>query len=346
MLIPSGDGRFHQLRDRVWLDPKDMVRLDDRYSVARGLAPLLGSLALVEGVGVARHDLSHTAMMTRWWQGDPDGSGTVRTGFLGRCCDLLGGNAAITGVSVGGGATPALISERAATVALPEVGSLRELTQDRDERMRPALLSMAEGGSDATGLESVDGDLLARARSGTTSGLSLLSGLGGITGKASGYPDGSLGASLSLVRELISLGAGILILHVPWGSFDTHTGQRWSHADQMNRLGAALMAFRKDLVKHGLGDRVLVATTSEFGRRPQANASGTDHGTASTAALIGPVRSGRHGVPVDFSRLDAAGNVSATVSMNDYYATLARWLGLPIAELMPGGGNVLTSVGV
>ena len=303
MLIPSGDGRFRQLRDRVWLDPKDMVRLDDRYSIAKGLSPLLGNLALVEGVGVANPDLSHTAMMTRWWHGDPDGRSTVRTGFLGRCCDLLAGTSAISAVSVGGGSTPALYSERAATVALPEVGALRELTQDKDERMRPSLSAMTDGGTETAGLEFADGDLLAKARSGLASGISLLNGLGGLTGKTTGYPDG-LGSSLSLVRELISLNAGIRILHIPWGSFDTHTGQRWSHPDQMNRLGAALVAFRSDLVRHGLADRVLVATTSEFGRRPQANTGGTDHGTASTMALMGPIRNGRHGAPVDFSRLD------------------------------------------
>ncbi len=346
MLIPSGDGRFRQLRDHVWLEPGNMVRLDDRYSVAKGLAPLMGNLALVEGVGVAKPEFSHTEMMTRWWQGDPDGNRGVRTGFLGRCCDLMGNTSGISAVSVGGGFTPSLVSERAATVALPDVGSLRELTQDQDPRMRPALSALTEGGNEASGLDAVDGDLLAKARAGMASGLNLLGGLGGVTGKKNGYPDDSLGGSLSLVRELISLNQGIRILHIPWGSFDTHTNQRWSHPDQMNHLGAALGAFRNDLTRNGLSDRVLVATVSEFGRRPGANASGTDHGAASTALLMGPVRAGRHGAPLNFNQLDNSGNVAATVSMNDYYATLASWLGLPISELMAGGGTPLASVGI
>lgn len=346
MLIPSGDGRFRQLRDRVWLEPANMVRLDDRYSVAKGLAPLMGNLALVEGVGVAKPEFSHTEMMARWWQGDPDGNRSVRTGFLGRCCDLLGNTSGISGISVGGGFTPSLVSERSATVALPDVGSLRELTQDQDTRMRPSLSSLTEGGTDSAGLDSVDADLLAKARAGMASGLNLLNGLGGVTGKKNGYPDDSLSGSLSLVRELISLNQGIRILHIPWGSFDTHTNQRWSHPDQMNHLGAALGAFRGDLARAGLSDRVLVATVSEFGRRPAANAGGTDHGAASTALLMGPVRGGRHGSPLNFNQLDASGNVAATVSMNDYYATLASWLGLPISELMAGGGTPLASIGI
>lgn len=346
MLVPSADARFRQLRNRAWLNPKDMVRIDDRYAIAAGLAPLSAQLAFVEGVGVAKPELSHSTMMQRWWQGDPDGTGTVRTGFLGRCCDVLGGAAAIAGVSIGGGSTPALISDRAPTVALPDIGSLRELTKDQDDRMRPTLNALSDGGGDGAGLDAVDLDLLGRARAGLSSGLSLVNGLGGIGDKPAGYPDNNrLAMSLGLARELISLNVGIRVIHVPWGSFDTHTGQQWSHPDQMRQLGIALAAFHNDLVHSGLWNRVLVATTSEFGRRPEANAGGTDHGTASTALLLGPVRAGRHGGPVDFNQLDRSGNVSATVPMNDYYATLAHWLGASPADVLGGGGTPLASLG-
>lgn len=345
MLVP-GDPRFRQLRQRAWLNPKDLTPQADGYSLATGLAPLAAQLAFVEGVGVAQPDLSHSAMLTRWWQGDQDGSGTVRTGFLGRLCDLVAADVAIAGVSLGGGSTPALISERAATVALPDLGSLRELTQDQDQRMRPTLGDLTAGGADAAGLEAVDADLMARARAGLASGLTLLNGLGGITGKGNGYPQNGLGSSLSLARELISLGAGIRVIHIPWGSFDTHTGHQWAHPEQMRQLGAALVAFHNDLVRTGLSQRVLVATTSEFGRRPESNAGGTDHGTASTMALLGPVRPGRHGAPVNFGQLDRAGNVAATVSMNDYYASLARWVGADPTGALHGSGAPLTTLGI
>ena len=84
---------------------------------------------------------------------------------------------------------------------------------------------------------------------------------------------------------------------------------------------------------------------SQFGRRPAGNAGGTDHGAASTALLLGPVHAGRHGAPVDFTQLDRTGNVSATVPMNDYYASLANWLGASPADVLTGGGSPLASVG-
>jgi uncharacterized protein (DUF1501 family) len=345
MLVPTGDARFRQLRNRAWLNPKDLVRFDDRYSIAAGLAPLASRVAFVEGVGVAKPDFSHTGMMTRWWQGDPEGTGTNRTGFLGRCCDLLDTGLPVVGVSVGGGSTPALVSNKAPTVALPGLDSLRELTQDQDARMRPTMGSLTDGGGDTGGLEFADGDLMARARVGLASGLTLLNGLGGITGKTK-YPDNRLASALGLARELVSLNVGVRVIHVPWGSFDTHTGHAWSHPEQMRQLGVALTAFHNDLVRSGLSDRVLIATTSEFGRRPEANAGGTDHGAASTALLLGPVRPGRHGAPVNFEQLDPSGNVAATVSMSDYYATIAGWLGLPPSEVLTAPGSTLTSLGL
>jgi uncharacterized protein (DUF1501 family) len=107
----------------------------------------------------------------------------------------------------------------------------------------------------------------------------------------------------------------------------------------MIQFGTALAAFLDDLADAGLADRVLVATTSEFGRRAEANGGGTDHGTASTMMLAGAVKPGRHGAPPDFARRDGDGNVKATTSMMDYYATLTdSWLGVPTSEVLIGKG--------
>jgi uncharacterized protein (DUF1501 family) len=351
MLVPTGDGRFRQLRDKIWFDPKQLSPFDGATSISAGLAPIKSRLAFVEGVGVPKPDLSHTAMMQRWWKGDLDAYSSTRTGFLGRCCDLLGDSGSITGVSIGGGATPALINERGTTAALPDASSLQELLSDKDERMRPTLSALSNGGGDGTGLATVDSELLAKARGAIASGQNLISGLGRVGGgneaaKAAGYADDQLARSLAFTRQLISLGTGVRVIHVPWGSFDTHTNHRYTHPDHMRILGNALVAFHNDLARNGLSNRVLVATTSEFGRRPEANSGGTDHGTASTMALMGPVQPGRHGAPVNFNQLDGAGNVAATVAMTDYYATLASWLGIAPSAALAAPGTVLTSLGI
>jgi uncharacterized protein (DUF1501 family) len=66
---------------------------------------------------------------------------------------------------------------------------------------------------------------------------------------------------------------------------------------------------------------VLVATWSEFGRRPQENASGgTDHGTAAPLILIGDgVRKGLYGQAPNLGRLDDEGNLRYTVDFRSVY---------------------------
>ena len=74
---------------------------------------------------------------------------------------------------------------------------------------------------------------------------------------------------------------------------------------------------------------------SEFGRRPLENGSGTDHGSASTALLWGPVKAGVHGDAVSLTNLDEDDNFVATTMMDEYYATLAeKWFGVDANDVL------------
>jgi uncharacterized protein (DUF1501 family) len=102
--------------------------------------------------------------------------------------------------------------------------------------------------------------------------------------------------------------------------------------------------FLGDLEARGFTDRVLVvATMSEFRRRPELNGSGGfDHGTASAALLAGAVSLGRIGKPLDLDQLDGDDNFVATTLMDQYYATLAEtWFGVPTGDLLPGSPHAL-----
>lgn len=79
---------------------------------------------------------------------------------------------------------------------------------------------------------------------------------------------------------------------------------------------------------------MLVATTSEFGRRAAENAGGLDHGTASAALMLGPVASGLYGEAPSLRKLNDDGNLVATVEFDDYQATMAQWLGIDAGEVL------------
>jgi uncharacterized protein (DUF1501 family) len=65
----------------------------------------------------------------------------------------------------------------------------------------------------------------------------------------------------------------------------------------------------------------LIATWSEFGRRPRENASGgTDHGAAAPLLLMGdPVKGGMYGQPASLTDLDASGNLKYNVDFRSVY---------------------------
>jgi uncharacterized protein (DUF1501 family) len=130
-----------------------------------------------------------------------------------------------------------------------------------------------------------------------------------------------LAAALQLASELIVTGTGVKILHVTLGGFDTHYTELNRHDSLMAYLDAAVTAFHDDLTAYGMADRVMIATWSEFGRRPKENASGgTDHGTASPVFLIGdPVKGGLYGETPDLAKLDRLGNLAYAVDFRAVY---------------------------
>jgi uncharacterized protein (DUF1501 family) len=164
--------------------------------------------------------------------------------------------------------------------------------------------------------------------------------LKGQTG-ANGYPEGyGLAQRLRLVAQLIKAGLSTSIYYTRLGSFDTHSGQQYTHANLLREMADSLHAFIDDLNKSGHGRRVLVLVFSEFGRRLRENASaGTDHGTAAPVFLLGQrVRSGVHGPYPNLRDLDDGGDPKHAIDFRQVYATvLDEWLVCPSEKVLTGG---------
>jgi uncharacterized protein (DUF1501 family) len=136
------------------------------------------------------------------------------------------------------------------------------------------------------------------------------------------YPSkNQLAAALELCSELIVERTGVKLLHVTLGGFDTHYTELTRHDDLMAYFDAAVSAFYADLRAHSVEQNVLIATWSEFGRRPRENASGgTDHGAAAPVLLIGdPVKGGVYGSSPDLGHLDSTDNLKYTIDFRSVY---------------------------
>ena len=130
----------------------------------------------------------------------------------------------------------------------------------------------------------------------------------------------------------------VKICHVVLGGFDTHQQEDTRQQALLGYVDAAVSAFMKDLDAHGQGDRVVLMTWSEFGRRVNENGSrGTDHGSAAPVFVVGkPVKGGFYGEPPSLTSLDM-GNLKHTTDFRSVYQTVIRdWLGGDAAAVLGG----------
>jgi uncharacterized protein (DUF1501 family) len=187
--------------------------------------------------------------------------------------------------------------------------------------------------------------MLFAGRSGIRTALRFSDLLTAIPDSTVAHPETTLGAQLAAAVRLIRAGAGIRIVHVPFsGDFDTHEDHLSRHNDLMTELDGALDAFLQELTALNMTQNVLLATTSEFGRRANQNSNGLDHGTATVGLMAGAIRAGVYGAHPNWSTLDTNDNLKCTVTMGEYYATLAQWMGVNPGDVLAGNPAPLAGI--
>lgn len=336
MVVPAGSSAYYDLRPTLAIKDGDVLDLDGRL----GLNPRLGKLhergvTVVEGVGATNIDLSHFEMSARWDHGDVAGSGSLRTGFGGRLSDVLSTGSPVTGVSLSG-SSPFLLGATSAALSLYETSDLWTLRPSDWEELQAFQQAVGNFGPGLVGT-SFDQllDLGQRLRN--------LAEDDELDWDDPMLSDGGeLGSQLWLAGELIAADVGTRVFYAQLGDFDTHDGHDWRHDELMAQLDAAVGGFLDRADEGGYGDRVVVATISEFGRRAEENEGGLDHGSASTMLIAGAIEPQVLGEPSDFSDLDEDGNLRVTTTFDQYLASLAQdWLGIEASSVLPNNPDVL-----
>ncbi len=346
-VVPINDPAYRSLRTTVALDPKDLHSLGKDYGAHPSLERLTKrGLAVVAGVGVTNPEGSHFEMARRWAMADLDGHGAPTTGFFGRLADVVGSkDAPAVALGLGSGYSPALVSAWAPSINLRSLQSAEMFRPNRDDANLTAFQTAYRRMASTASSPGASGP-----RADATTGMVQALRTAGLVGAGDdgddGLPGTDLGRSLASALRLIRQPSlGLRIIHITHDGFDTHSSAIDQHAQRLSEFDEAVDAFLGAADASGFADRVLVATTSEFGRRAKDNGSnGLDHGAASVALLAGPVNAGVHGEYASLTKLDDDDNLVAKVSMGDYFATLSSWLGVSPDDVLGKGRAPVSGV--
>lgn len=159
-----------------------------------------------------------------------------------------------------------------------------------------------------------------------------------------------LAAQLHLVARLIAsreqLGMQQQVFFVLMGGWDTHTNQLESSPQLFNFLNEAVTAFQDTIDDINQSQSVTGFTASDFGRTLTSNGNGTDHGWGGHNFVFGDAVDGGqiYGQMPNYASTnnddDAgdrdgsfAGRIIPKISVNQYAATLARWMGVEESAL-------------
>src|SRR3982075_2156496 len=327
-VVPLQDPKLHDYRPRLAAPSvAQALPLNSAFGLNQNLVGVKklfdqGRVAIVQGVGYPNPVFSHFESIRIWETGDP----TRRSinGWLGQLAakqyDTLGHP--LTGCACGATDVPGALRDLQATMTVIQDPKNFGFTGgDPVETAVTALYKDTPG---------IYGALFDTAIATAKDTIATLKTASTKYQPMATYSDkaklvysskNQLASALQLAAELIVSGTGVKLLHVTLGGFDTHYTELNRHDDPMGYLDSAVSAFYQDLSAHGMSDRVLIATWSEFGRRPRENASGgTDHGAAAPVLLMGdPVKGGIYGKPSSLTDLDASGNLKYNVDFRSVY---------------------------
>ncbi len=145
------------------------------------------------------------------------------------------------------------------------------------------------------------------------------------------YPETGIGTQFKITSRLITGGLSTPFYRLYQHGYDTHVNQTTQHNQLLSELSNALYVFINEMDSLGILDRILIVTTSEFGRRIFENASGgTDHGTSAPIFIFGSnINGGVFGNDPDLIQLDDNDNLDVQYDYRQIYTTIVTdWFGL------------------
>ena len=346
-IVPYTNSLYWDNRPKVNI-PQDLVLpIDDELAFRSEVEQFKdiydkGNMAIIHGVGFQNSPRSHFRAMDIWHTCEPESIGI--DGWVAKVIRDLdpNGENVLKGVNFGQGLPRAMAMRGVPVTSVNNLAtygvfsSVRSLASE-DERTQlldsfarmyapaigtgPTMEYLGQTGQDA--LKGADIIKLAPERDSSTIE----------------YANNAIAKSLKDVAQVHLADLGTQVFYTAHGPFDTHFDQSGSHAKLWLEISGALDSFFADLKEHNASENVVVMLFSEFGRRVKDNGTGTDHGAAGAAFVIGErVNGGMYGEYPSLKTEDLTqGDLAPNYDFRGFYASLVdKWLGLDPIPIVGG----------
>ena len=346
-IVPYTNSLYWDNRPKVNI-PQDLVLpIDDELAFRSEVEQFKdiydkGNMAIIHGVGFQNSPRSHFRAMDIWHTCEPESIGI--DGWVAKVIRDLdpNGENVLKGVNFGQGLPRAMamrgvpvtsVNNLATYGVFSSVRSLAsedERTQLLDSFARMYAPAIGTGPTmeylGQTGLAALKGaDVIKLAPERYSSTIE--------------YANNAIAKSLKDVAQVHLADLGTQVFYTSHGPFDTHFDQSGSHAKLWIEISGALDSFFADLKEHNASENVVVMLFSEFGRRVKDNGTGTDHGAAGAAFVIGDrVNGGMYGEYPSLKTEDLTqGDLAPNYDFRGFYASLVdKWLGLDPIPIVGG----------
>jgi uncharacterized protein (DUF1501 family) len=354
VLAPVKDPQYKKLRPTLGLAEGSGKPFseDNRlmwHPSAAGLAKLHeeGKVSVFPAIGYDPPDESHFTSRHYWEVGALDVN--ARSGWMGRLLDLTGDPSnPLQGLSLDYSLAPALATTKMPVAAVSSPSDYSLWAHGLGEPLTAkALQTYGQLGALAA-----PSPAYAQARAASLDTSIILGEMAPFVGSEGKpgytspvtYPSsgGQFPERLAALAAMLAGGLPIKCASLnAVGGYDTHSDEAGTLSTNLAETIESVLVFQRDLEARKLDNRVLIELWSEFGRRPQENGSGTDHGAAGVAFLIGTRAAGKMvGEFPGLAKLDENENLLNTSDFRAMYsALLEQWFQVEASAVIPGAGT-------
>ena len=346
-IIPYTSGEYRDNRPKVNIPQDQVLPIDDQLAFNPNMGPLKkmyddGKMAIIHGIGFENSPQSHFRAMDIWHTCEPDIVGTEGwVAKVTRDLDPAGENVLKT-VNFGQGLPRALalrgvpitsvsnLENYGVLSTVPGIDPQQDRTKILERFARMYAPAIGTGATmdylGQTGRDALKGaDILKVAPEKYTSTIE--------------YAETPIAKYLRDVARVYLADLGTQVFYTSHGPFDTHFNQPPMHQKLWTDVSNAVSDFFDDLKEHDAGENLIMVMFTEFGRRVKDNGTGTDHGAAGGAFVIGNnVKGGMYGTYPSLKAEDLnQGDLDPNYDFRGFYSTvIEKWLGLDAVPIVGG----------